>query len=96
MAVVNVILDYVLIFGHWGFPKLGIAGAGIASTTAEASALLYFLIVTFRNTRVKEYDLFRLVKPAMGNHQKYAWRFCFCDVADGSFFGVLVRVFYVY
>jgi putative MATE family efflux protein len=63
MAVVNVVLDYVLIFGHWGFPKLGIAGAGIASTTAEASALLYFLIVTYRNTRVKEYDLFRLVKP---------------------------------
>jgi Na+-driven multidrug efflux pump len=63
MAVVNVVLDYVLIFGHWGFPKLGIAGAGIASTTAEACALLYFLIVTFRNTRVKEYDLFRLVKP---------------------------------
>lgn len=63
MAVVNVILDYLLIFGHWGFPKLGIAGAGIASTTAEACALLYFLIVTFRNPRVKEYDLFRLVKP---------------------------------
>jgi len=63
MAVVNVVLDYALIFGHWGFPKLGIAGAGIASSTAEAIALLYFLIVTFRNTRVKAYDLFRLVKP---------------------------------
>jgi putative MATE family efflux protein len=65
MAVVNVILDYVLIFGHWGFPKLGIAGAGIASTIAEASALLFFLIVTWRNKRVKDYDLFRWVKPQL-------------------------------
>jgi putative MATE family efflux protein len=65
MAVVNVILDYVLIFGHWGFPKLGVAGAGIASTTAEACALIFFLIVTWRNQRVKEYDLFRWVKPQL-------------------------------
>lgn len=63
MASVNVLLDYVLIFGHWGFPKLGIAGAGIASSISEASALLYFVMVTWRNSRVKEYDLFRWVKP---------------------------------
>jgi putative MATE family efflux protein len=65
MAVVNVVLDYGLIFGHWGFPKLGIAGAGIASTIAEASALLFFLIVTWRNSRLKVYDLFRWVKPQL-------------------------------
>jgi putative MATE family efflux protein len=63
MAVVNVLLDYVLIFGHWGFPKLGIAGAGIASTIAEASALLFFLVVTWHNRKVKDYDLFRWVRP---------------------------------
>jgi putative MATE family efflux protein len=63
MAVVNVILDYVLIFGHWGFSKMGIAGAGIASTIAEASALLFFLIVTWHNRKVKDYDLFRWVRP---------------------------------
>jgi Na+-driven multidrug efflux pump len=65
MAVVNVMLDYVLIFGHWGFPKLGIAGAGIASSISEASALIYFLFVTWRNTRVKEFDLFRWVRPQL-------------------------------
>ncbi|MEI6750489.1 MAG: MATE family efflux transporter [Bacteroidota bacterium] len=63
MAFVNVGLDYVLIFGHWGFPKLGIAGAGIASSISEVCALLYFVIVTWRNSRVKEYDLFSWVKP---------------------------------
>ena len=31
MAVTNVFLDYALIFGHFGFPRLGIQGAAIAS-----------------------------------------------------------------
>lgn len=63
MAGVNVLLDYLLIFGHWGFPQMGIKGAGIASSTAEVCALLFFVIITWRNTRLKHYVLFKLVKP---------------------------------
>ena len=63
MSLINVALDYSLIFGHFGFPKLGIAGAGIASTIAEACGAIYFFVVTFGNKRVKEFDLFHLVKP---------------------------------
>lgn len=32
---VNVLLNYVLIFGHWGFPALGLDGAGHASLVAR-------------------------------------------------------------
>jgi len=63
MAGVNVVLDYALIFGHWGFPRLGIQGAGIASSISEVCALLFFILITWRNTRLKQYVLFRLVKP---------------------------------
>lgn len=63
MAVVNVVLDYGLIFGHWGFPKLGIKGAGIASTISEACALVFFLIVTWRDSKVKGFGLFSWVRP---------------------------------
>jgi Na+-driven multidrug efflux pump len=27
----NIILNYALIFGHWGFPELGLAGAAYAT-----------------------------------------------------------------
>jgi multidrug resistance protein, MATE family len=32
---VNVLLDYVLIFGKWGFPELGIHGAGLATAFSQ-------------------------------------------------------------
>ncbi|MCX6240067.1 MAG: MATE family efflux transporter [Bacteroidia bacterium] len=63
MAGVNVILDYALIFGHWGFPRLGIQGAGIASSISEVCALLFFVFITWRNPRLKQYILFKLLKP---------------------------------
>jgi putative MATE family efflux protein len=63
MAVLNILLDYLLIFGHWGFPKLGIEGAAIASSISEGVALLFFIWITFGNRHLKRYHLFRLVKP---------------------------------
>ncbi len=63
MAGINVILDYAMIFGHWGFPAMGIKGAAIASVVSEVCALLFFVIITFRNSRLRHYALFRLVKP---------------------------------
>ena len=41
-TVVNLILDYALIFGHWGFPELGIKGAGIATVVAGVFSVLMF------------------------------------------------------
>ena len=41
MALVNVFLDYALIFGHFGLPEMGLKGAAIASVIAEASSTLF-------------------------------------------------------
>lgn len=58
MALVNVILGYLLIFGNFGFPEMGIAGAALASVIAEGCSTVYFIVVTFRRPKFNIYGLF--------------------------------------
>ncbi len=43
-AVLNIILDPIMIFGYFGFPALGVKGAAIATVTAQIIAMLYIWI----------------------------------------------------
>jgi len=63
MAGLNVILAYGLIFGKLGFPEMGIAGAGLASSISEACALIFFFAITARKAHLLKYRLFRFAKP---------------------------------
>ena len=44
-AGVNIVLDYGLIYGHFGLPQIGFNGAAYASIIAEATGLLVIYIV---------------------------------------------------
>ncbi len=57
MAIVNVALNYALIFGNWGFPEMGIGGAALASVIAEATALCYFVAYTLIKVPLDKYEL---------------------------------------
>lgn len=58
MVVVNIVLDYALIFGHWGLPKMGIAGAALASVIAEATSCAVFVLYTRFKFGYGKYNLF--------------------------------------
>lgn len=62
-CIVNVFLDYALIFGAFGFPEMGIAGAGLASTVAEIVAMFFALAYMLTDKHIKPYNIFKFRKP---------------------------------
>ena len=45
-SVLNIILDYLLIFGKFGFPRMEIAGAALGTTIAEYVGSIYLFYIT--------------------------------------------------
>lgn len=46
MVASNIIFNWILIFGHFGLPALGITGAAIGSSLAELVSLIFFVVYT--------------------------------------------------
>lgn len=58
MVLTNVGLNYILIFGKFGFPAMGIAGAAIASSISEGVSVVFFIFYTWKKVDYKKYALF--------------------------------------
>ncbi len=61
-ALVNVLFDYLLIFGNFGFPEMGFNGAAIASIIAEFSGMLIVFSVIIISGIRKRYSLLESFK----------------------------------
>ncbi|WP_082020798.1 MATE family efflux transporter [Candidatus Soleaferrea massiliensis] len=49
-AVINIILDPILIFGKFGFPQMGVAGAAVATIIGQITACVLAVILFARNS----------------------------------------------
>lgn len=63
-SVLNVILDWILIFGKFGFPQMGIKGAAIATTISEYAGFIISIAVTLKNPKITTMPKFSSVISA--------------------------------
>jgi putative MATE family efflux protein len=57
ITIINIILDYGLIFGHLSLPEMGIGGAALASSIAELGGTIVYFIYSFTRSYGREFRL---------------------------------------
>ena len=62
LAITNITLDYLLIFGHLGLPELGIKGAAIATLMAEIATFVFLSLHALNQRYNRIYGLFQFGK----------------------------------
>ncbi len=55
-TLINIILDYFLIFGHAGFPRMGIAGAAWATVIAGIFPVCFYIFLMFSSENDKKFS----------------------------------------
>ncbi len=63
-AVINLIFDPIMIFGYFGFPKMGVAGAAYATVLGQCVAALVGLILNIRKNRELHLSLKGIFRPS--------------------------------
>lgn len=59
MMLLNILFNYLFVFGNWGCPALGIYGAGLASALAESAAAIYAVTYALSRSMFKKFQLFK-------------------------------------
>ncbi len=76
-TVLNAGLNYLLIYGTFGFPQLGLMGAGIASSISHAAGLFALVIYIGWDREARRFDLFkdllRYDGPRLGEVFRLGW-----------------------
>jgi MATE family multidrug resistance protein len=62
-VIVNALGNYALVLGHWGFPRLELAGSGITTTIVNTVMLGLMLFYVRRHRRFRRYHILARMWP---------------------------------
>ena len=62
----NVVLNYAMIFGHFGFPAMGVEGAALATVIASTTSLAINVITSYRFRLPSAFSIRNWTKPVPG------------------------------
>ncbi len=71
--VLNILGNYVLIYGKWGFPELGLNGAGLSTLTARIASAIAILLVFMISRRYRPYKKEALGASHVGHIRRIVW-----------------------
>jgi multidrug resistance protein, MATE family len=59
LGLSNIVLNFILIYGYFGLPEMGIAGSALASTLSEVLAFIVFVIyMIIKRDKLRQFKLF--------------------------------------
>lgn len=72
--ILNIAGNYMLIFGKWGCPELGLAGAGISTLVARSTTAVLIILVYWLTPRYKVYRNAMLRNRSGMNRKATVWK----------------------
>ena len=85
--VISVVGNYLLIFGNFGFPQLGIQGAAVATLTArvmEAVIMVVYVRFIDKRLKIRFLELFRTNKQLLADFFRYGLPVMGGDISWGT------------
>jgi MATE family multidrug resistance protein len=86
----NIALDWLLIFGHWGAPELGVRGTALATTSTQVLTLAVIGLYAALNPMLRRFHLFvrfwRPDWPAFARVFHLGWPIGLTGLAEGGLF----------
>jgi MATE family multidrug resistance protein len=91
-TLVNAVLDYLLIFGHHGFPRWGVAGAAVATIASQVFGSAAYMVLILRAEPRREFATLAAwrLEPAL------LWRLLRYGVPAGLQFSIEIMAFAIF